>query len=121
VPGLISDADIKSGCDGLTTVRPFLLGNDDRISDPAFMRGFRGLINLDRSENGGTHWVRLDVLGDRMLYFDPIGTMAGGWPPKRVEALAEANGLPMCVSERAFMKPDEHWCGHLCLAAKLAA
>ena len=119
VPGLISSDDIKTGVDGLTIARPFLLGNDDRISDPRFMKGFRGLINLDRKEAGGTHWVRLDVLGDRLLFFDPVGTLAGGWPPKRVEELAAAIDLPMYVNEKAYMMPDQHWCGHLCLAAKM--
>lgn len=66
------------------------------------------IINLDDSDNDGTHWVAARRVGKTLFYADPFGTVLGGYPPEELQAL----GLKMINNEISWQRPDTQWCGY---------
>jgi hypothetical protein len=102
-PGLISSDDIAAEGSRFANVET------DLASGPF-------VYNLDRENNGGTHWVYLRIGTSKIVYVDPVGSDEGGWPPKKIMDVARRLGVPIHVNSKKFMKPSEHWCGHISLS-----
>ena len=67
-----------------------------------------GILNLDDSTGGGTHWVAWIKRANEKLYFDSYGL------PPPTELIRYLHSPVFYNSER--IQPDnEGFCGHLCL------
>jgi hypothetical protein len=67
-----------------------------------------GILNLDATSGGGTHWVAWYKTGKTKLYFDSFGVQ----PP--VEIL-EYLKSPIHYNTEEIQPRDQVFCGHLCL------
>lgn len=73
------------------------------------LRNECGIINLDSSENPGTHWVAYAKIKDKIEYFDSYGNLR---PPREF-----VNYMGSCINYNYenFQKHNTFNCGHLCL------
>jgi len=67
-----------------------------------------GVVNIDRSDNNGTHWVAYFKNGKTRVYFDSFGLT----PPSTIEAYL---GKPLLRSTFQLQQPNDVICGHLCV------
>jgi hypothetical protein len=67
-----------------------------------------GVVNLDSSIGGGTHWVAYHKVGPSAIYFDSYGLD----PPKEI---ARYLGCSVRTQTFQLQGPDDVICGHLCL------
>ena len=81
---------------------------DSLPSKPLFRE--RIIINLDSSENEGTHWVAVKKDGDIAFYFDSFGNLK---PPKEIEHYLA--GVQIMYNTRRFQSFSSVICGHWCL------
>lgn len=70
----------------------------------------RLIVNLDRSENEGTHWIAIRKDGDYAFYFDSFGNLK---PPKEIESYL--SGIHIMYNKHRYQDFDTVICGHLCL------
>lgn len=68
------------------------------------------IINLDRYENPGTHWVALLKIGKNCLYFDPIGNLH---PPRKL--ITYLRGCKIYYNIDRYQKLGSKNCGALCV------
>lgn len=68
-----------------------------------------GIINLDSSENSGTHWVAYGKINDYIEYFDSYGNLK---PPKE---FINYMGSDVYFNYDNLQKNNLYNCGHLCL------
>lgn len=68
-----------------------------------------GIINLDSSQNIGSHWVAYAKLNDYIEYFDSYGNLK---PPLEFINYASAN---VNYNYENIQKDHPYNCGHLCL------
>lgn len=66
------------------------------------------VINLDSNGGGGTHWVAARLIGDKLFYADPFGTVLSGYPPKELGRLAPIH----VVNRIAWQRPSTNYCGY---------
>lgn len=69
-----------------------------------------GIINLDSSQNSGTHWVAYTKINDCVEYFDSYGNLR---PPK--EFIRYMKKCKVIYNYDNFQKNNSYNCGHLCL------
>lgn len=70
-----------------------------------------GVINLDRGDGPGTHWVAYKKRGERTEYFDSYGNLS---PPKELCYYLGRESNIFYNRER-FQNMEGINCGHLCL------
>ena len=68
------------------------------------------ILNLDSSENEGTHWVALRKMNKIIYYFDPYG-----YPPPQ-EIIDLSLGESIIYSLKEVQHPDSILCGYFCIA-----
>lgn len=68
-----------------------------------------GVINLDSSQNSGTHWVAYAKFNDYIEYFDSYGNLK---PPLELIRYASDN---VNYNYENIQKDHPYNCGHLCL------
>lgn len=68
-----------------------------------------GVINLDSSENSGTHWVAYAKSYDYVEYFDSYGNLR---PPKE---LIKYIGSFIYYNYDNIQRDNTFNCGHLCI------
>ena len=68
------------------------------------------IINLDHSNNQGTHWVCLIIQGKNAIYFDSFGAI----PPK--EVISYCKGLKLGYSSYIVQNLKSEACGWYCIA-----
>lgn len=68
-----------------------------------------GVINLDISQNSGTHWVAYAKIYDHIEYFDSYGNLK---PPKE---LIKYLGNNIQYNYENVQRDHLYNCGHLCL------
>ena len=68
------------------------------------------IINLQTSQEGGSHWVCLKHLSGLSLYFDPFGAP----PDDRVLALLHRSGGTPYVNNSQYQHKDSDRCGAYC-------
>lgn len=68
------------------------------------------IVNLDDSQNPGTHWVAYKKSGRNVYYFDSFGDLQ---PP--IDLMRYFNLPEVKYNYQRFQDFDTHWCGHLCL------
>lgn len=68
-----------------------------------------GIINLDSSENSGTHWVAYAKLYNYVEYFDSYGNLK---PP---EEFLNYAGRNIFYNYSNLQKNHPYNCGHLCI------
>lgn len=78
--------------------------------------GEAGVLNLDSSDNPGTHWTAWRVAPKAILYFDSYGCP----PPKEfvtyLRSIWTPQAKPLHCSTMAIQRPgDPPFCGHLCV------
>lgn len=69
-----------------------------------------GIMNLDSSKGGGTHWVCYKKNGKFAKFFDSSGNKSP--PPELVRYLI---GSRICFNRKKFQDSESYRCGHLCL------
>jgi hypothetical protein len=69
-----------------------------------------GVVNLDRSSGGGTHWVAYDKEGDTVAYYDSLGNLK---PPTEVSSYFK--GYKLRYNRERDQSLDTITCGQLCL------
>ena len=71
-----------------------------------------GIINLDRNDGPGTHWVAYRKTKNVIKYFDPAGNLA---PPPKIVEYFHSRG-PVNISYNYNQRQYKTYnCGHLCL------
>lgn len=68
-----------------------------------------GVINLDSSQNSGTHWVAYGKINDYIEYFDSYGNLK---PPQE---FIKYVGQNIRYNYDDFQQNNLYNCGHLCL------
>ncbi len=68
------------------------------------------IVNLDKNENQGTHWVCYIKRKSKIIYFDPLGNVS---PP--LELIIYFSGNTVYYNHQSKQKPGTVNCGHLCL------
>lgn len=68
-----------------------------------------GVVNLDRGDGPGTHWVAYKKRGDRTEYFDSYGNLS---PPKEIYRYLGSN---IFYNRDRYQNMGGVNCGHLCL------
>lgn len=68
-----------------------------------------GIINLDSSQNSGTHWVAYTKLNNYVEYFDSYGNLK---PPDEFLKYVGSNIYYNYDDEQ---KSNSYICGHLCI------
>lgn len=68
-----------------------------------------GIINLDKSENPGTHWVAYAKFNDYIEYFDSYGDLK---PPRE---FVKYMGSKFNYNYTNFQGNNPFNCGHLCI------
>ena len=84
---------------------------DDLPSGVPFLNE-KAIVNLDQSENSGTHWIAYNKIGHDVYYFDSYGNLR---PPS--DLVKYLNRKERCT---IFYNHDRYQyktynCGHLCL------
>lgn len=69
------------------------------------------IINLDSSENSGTHWVAYKKTGNVVNYFDSFGNLK---PPKELVRYFGKN-VKISYNNERYQNFNQFNCGHLCL------
>lgn len=73
----------------------------------------KGIINLDNSTGGGTHWTAYKKINNKITYFDSFGNLQ---PPVEVMQYFKSNGpVKIVYNYNRFQKFNTFFCGHLCL------
>ena len=72
-------------------------------------RNESGIVNLDNSENAGTHWVAYAKKGNNAVYFDGFGNLR---PSRELEHYLGSNVM---YNRRSYQTFDQSICGQLCL------
>ena len=67
-----------------------------------------GIVNFDKSDGPGTHWVAWYKNGKTKIYFDSYGVQ----PP--IEVIRYL-GKPICYNTNQVQPVEKVFCGHLCL------
>ena len=67
-----------------------------------------GILNLDDSSGGGTHWVGWYKLRNKKFYFDSYGLL----PPTELLKYLKS---PVFYNSERIQPDNEVFCGHLCL------
>ena len=67
------------------------------------------IMNIDHSNNNGTHWTSLYIKNSICYYFDSFG-----FPPPE-EILNYCEGLERYYNSFRIQKVDEVICGHYCI------
>lgn len=70
----------------------------------------QGIVNLDSTNNTGTHWTAYSKKGNKVFYFDSFGNLK---PPK--ELLKYLKGCDIYYNRERFQKRNPWNCGHLSL------
>lgn len=70
------------------------------------------ILNLDDSENPGTHWVAYKKYGNRIMYFDSFGDLQ---PPVEFFDYIGGGGGSVKYNYKKYQNYDTTVCGHLCL------
>lgn len=68
------------------------------------------VVNLDSSQNNGTHWVCYQKSGNNVYYFDSYGDLQ---PPTQL--LRYLRGSNVRYNYKNYQKYNSYNCGHLCL------
>lgn len=68
-----------------------------------------GIVNLDRSDGAGTHWVAYYKSNNQIEYFDSYGNLR---PPREI---VNYLGKNIKYNYNRFQKDNSVNCGHLCL------
>ena len=71
-----------------------------------------GIVNLDSSDNNGTHWVCYKVNKKELYYFDSFGLDP---PAEIIHYLKENKHNEITTSTFQIQKFDTHHCGYYCL------
>jgi hypothetical protein len=69
-----------------------------------------GIINLDSSENRGSHWVAYAKIGDYIEYFDSYGNLK---PPSE---FIKYMGSDIHYNYDNIQQNHPYNCGHLCIS-----
>lgn len=56
---------------------------------PKILNDGNYIINLDDSQNFGSHWCLITVSNNYVFYYDPYGTYLSGFSPQEVDRLAK--------------------------------
>ena len=67
-----------------------------------------GIVNFDKSDGSGTHWVAWYKNGKTKIYFDSYGVQ----PPIKVFEYLES---PIRYNTDQLQRAGQVFCGHLCL------
>lgn len=67
-----------------------------------------GILNLDTSENQGTHWIAYRRRGAKSYVFDPYGDLS---PPPELISYLEPSKIH--YNFERFQDYNTHYCGHL--------
>ena len=103
---LISDANIDA-----QTANPFLYNTFSDSTDPIHRLEI-GIINLDNSIGGGTHWVCYRNVDNQFCeYFDSFGLII----PNEMKNYLHTSGKKNVYSSDEIQKRDSVLCGYWCL------
>lgn len=69
------------------------------------------IINLDRIQGEGTHWVAYKKIGNKVRYFDSFGNLR---PPEELISYL-GPGVNIKYNTERHQSFDSVLCGHLCL------
>lgn len=70
-----------------------------------------GIVNLDDSSGGGTHWVCYKKLLNTVYYFDSFGNLP---PPQELQQYFK-HVKDVLYNFNRWQKDNTNVCGHLCL------
>ncbi len=70
------------------------------------------IINLDRSDGKGTHWVCYCVFGDDVYYFDSYGAP----PSAYIESQLKYHYEKLYFNTKIIQAPKSILCGYFCIA-----
>ena len=101
----LSNFDIERAARGIPHFRGVFMRDG---LPPTIMRQECGVVNLDSSSGGGTHWVAYHRDRQAAVYFDSYGLD----PPLEI---ARYLGCPVRTQTFQLQAPDDVICGHLCL------
>jgi hypothetical protein len=89
----------------------------DISSDPMYL-----IVNLDKHDRPGSHWVAICVSGGRMYFYDSFGRTIDSIMPSAIQ-FADSNDLPIIGGGHNAAEQDVHEqdCGARCLAWLLLA
>lgn len=68
------------------------------------------VINLDDKANQGTHWTAARLIGDKLFYADPFGTILNGYPPEELQDMVSP--LDIVANSIAWQRPKTNLCGY---------
>lgn len=72
-----------------------------------------GIINLQKHNEPGSHWVSYFKKGDNITYFDSFGNLK---PPVEVSKYFNSNGcVKVYYNYDKYQNYNSFNCGHLCL------
>lgn len=73
----------------------------------------KGIINLDNSTGGGSHWTAYKKFKNIITYFDSFGNLQ---PPLEVMQYFKSSGpVKILYNYNRFQNFNTIYCGHLCL------
>lgn len=85
----------------------------DELKDISPREKESGVLNLDTSENQGTHWTCWIKNKKTILYFDSFGLIP---PPEIINFFKKSNDYKGVFYNNTIIQPDNTViCGHLCL------
>lgn len=100
----LSDADINS----LLESDPYFLGvnmNDEKLDLQS--TGYH-ILNLQNSNQGGSHWTLLYHKPFGFIYSDPFGSP----PTKKIMKILKATGEPIMINKRIYQSIKSSYCGY---------
>ena len=83
--------------------------NLHKVKDGAYV------VNLDKYESVGTHWMALRVNGDKVTYFDSFGVE---YIPKEIKKFIDNNNIITNMYRQVYMCIQAYssiMCGYFCI------
>lgn len=73
-----------------------------------------GIVNLDKAENSGSHWVAYKKINNIVIYFDSFGNLK---PPMELVKYFESGNDCNIIkyNHNVYQTYKDINCGHLCL------
>lgn len=101
-----SDKDLEHFC----FINGISIDKIDYINEIDFNKKGNYILNLDKNQNGGTHWVALIIKRSGFYYFDAFGFR----PPLNIENFCKNNKIKCYFNITQFQHLNEKICGFYC-------
>lgn len=101
-----TDEELKHFC----FINQIHIDNIDYINNIDLNKKGTYILNLDKSQEGGTHWVALIIKNCGFFYFDPFGFRC----PLNIENFCKKNKKPLYYNLCQFQQLEESLCGFYC-------